>query len=253
MIYPSDLMAGNIPPWVRRFVKKAGKAINRYRMFGEGEHVLIGVSGGKDSLALSLALAVRLRWLPISYRLTALHIDWREYPLPAEKMEGLESFFETLDIEFVNLQAQMFSSTFEGEFNCYLCSRNRRRILFEYARDHDISVIALGHHLDDIVETTLINLCFRGEFASMRPVQEFFSGKLHVVRPLCELRESVVDKIAREVDLPVAKAPCPYDQTNVRSRLKPIVKELSHIDKYTREHVYQALDFPSRGPSRDSD
>ena len=239
-------MRGEIPPWVRRFVKKAGKAINRYRMFGEGEHVLIGVSGGKDSLALSLALALRLRWLPIHYRLSALHIDWKEYPLPSDGLEKLEEYFETLGIEFTSVGAHMFSSTFAGEFNCYLCSRNRRRILFEYAREHDISTIALGHHLDDIVETTLINLCFRGEFSSMRPVQEFFSGALHVVRPLCEVRETVVDKTAREIDMPVAKAPCPYDETNIRSRLKPVVRQLSHIDRHTREHVYQALDFPPR-------
>lgn len=243
-IDPARLMSGDIPPWLRRFIKKAGKAINRYSMFGEGEHVLLGISGGKDSLALSLALAVRLRWLPIRYRLTALHIDWEEYPLSEERMEKLRSFFETLEIEFITKRAHMFSAGFKGEFNCYLCSRNRRRILFEYARDHDISTIALGHHLDDIVETTLINLCFRGEFSSMRPVQKFFSGKLHVVRPLCEVRESVVHKVAGEIDIPVAKAPCPYDKTNIRSRLKPIVRELSHIDRFTREHVYHALDFP---------
>lgn len=244
MISPERLMQGDIPPWIHRFVKKAGKAINTYGMFGEDEHVLIGVSGGKDSLALSLALALRLRWLPIDYRLSALHINWKEYPLEEREMERLEHYFESLGIEFSSVDAHMFSSTFKGEFNCYLCSRNRRRILFEYARDHDISTIALGHHLDDVVETTLINLCFRGDFSSMRPVQEFFSGKLHIVRPLCTTRESVLDRLVREVDMPVAKAPCPYDQTNVRSRLKPIVRELSHIDKYTREHIYKALDFP---------
>ncbi|MFP4179755.1 MAG: tRNA 2-thiocytidine biosynthesis TtcA family protein [Spirochaetaceae bacterium] len=247
MIRPEELLQGDIPPWVRRFVKKAGRGINRYRMFGEGEHVLIGVSGGKDSLALSLALAVRLRWLPIDYRLTALHIDWKEYPLPPEKMEELRSFFDTLKIEFVSVPARMFSSTFKDEFNCYLCSRNRRRILFEYAREHNISTIALGHHLDDIVETAMINLFFRGEFSSMRPVQEFFSGKLHIVRPLCEVKETVVEKIAREIVLPLAKPPCPYDKTNIRSRLKPVVKELSHLDRYAREHVYHALDFSEKG------
>ncbi|MFO7848695.1 MAG: tRNA 2-thiocytidine biosynthesis TtcA family protein [Spirochaetia bacterium] len=243
MIKPADLLKGDIPPWVRRFIKKAGKGINRYRMFGEGEHVLIGVSGGKDSLALSLALAVRLRWLPIDYRLSALHIDWKEYPLPPEKMDELRGFFDTLGIEFTSIQAQMFSSSFKDEFNCYLCSRNRRRILFEYAREHDISTIAMGHHLDDIVETTMINLFFRGEFSSMKPVQDFFSGKIYVVRPLCEVRESAVEKIAKEIELPLTKAPCPYDKTNIRSRLKPIVRELSHLDKYAREHVYHALNF----------
>ncbi len=243
MIEVSDLMNGAIPPWVRRFVKHTGKGINRHSMIKENDSVLISVSGGKDSLALSLALALRKRWLPIDYQLKALHIDWEEYPLADEKMVELRTFFEQLNIPFESSRAHMFASTFKGEFNCYLCSRNRRRILFEYARDHDIKIIAMGHHLDDIVETTLINLCFRGKFESMRPVQDFFQGKLHIIRPMCEVRESRLDKLAREVRMPIAKAPCPYDETNIRAKLKPIVSQLTAMDRYTREHIYGALNY----------
>lgn len=243
MIEVSDLMEGVIPPWVRRFVKHTGRGINHHSMIRENDSVLISVSGGKDSLALSLALALRKRWLPIDYELRALHIDWAEYPLPTDKSEELSAFFETLKIPFKTTRAHMFASTFHGEFNCYLCSRNRRRILFEYARENNIKTIAMGHHLDDIVETTLINLCFRGKFESMRPVQDFFGGKLQVIRPMCEVRESRVEKLAREVRMPVAKAPCPYDKTNVRSQLKPIVSQLTALDRYTREHIYDALNY----------
>ncbi len=243
MIEVSDLMEGKIPPWIRRFVKQTGRGINHHSMIHENDSVLISVSGGKDSLALSLALALRKRWLPIDYELKALHIDWAEYPLPDERMAELKEFFKVLKIPFETTRAHMFSSTFKGEFNCYLCSRNRRRILFEYAREHDIEIIAMGHHLDDIVETTLINLCFRARFESMQPVQEFFKGKLHVIRPMCEVREARVEKLAREVRMPVAKAPCPYDKTNIRAQVKPIVSQLSALDRYTREHIYDALNY----------
>ena len=243
MITVKELMEGQIPPWLRRFVKKTGRGINRYEMIKEGDRVLLAVSGGKDSLALSLALALRKRWLPIDYELRALHIDWKEHPLGEEQIDRLRSFYSELKIPFESTQATMFSQTFNGEFNCYLCSRNRRRILFEYARDHGYRLIAMGHHLDDIVETTLINLCFRGEFSSMRPVQDFFSGKLQVIRPMCEVRESVIRHVAERVDIPVVKPPCPYDQSNIRAQLKPIVSSLSHIDHLTREHVYKALNF----------
>lgn len=243
MIGAKELMAGDIPPWVMRIVKQAGRGINRYSMIREGDKVLLSVSGGKDSLAMSLALALRKRWLPIDYELKALHIDWKEYPIPAEKMKALHTYFEDLEIPFESMPATMFSHSFKGEFNCYLCSRNRRRILFEYAREHDIKTIAMGHHLDDIVETSLINLCFRGDFSSMLPKQEFFSGKLHVIRPLCEVKENAVTRLAEHVDMPVAKAPCPYDQTNIRSQVKPIVQSLSKIDRHTREHIYKALNF----------
>ena len=104
-------------------------------------------------------------------------------------------------------------------------------------------LIAMGHHLDDLAETTLMNLCFRASFSTMLPVQEFFEGKMHIIRPLIETRENVTRRLAECYDIPVIKPVCPYDQTNVRARLKPIISELSHIDKLTREHIYNAHDF----------
>ena len=243
MIQTADLVSGEIPPWIRRFVKRTGRGINKFGMIHEGDRVLLSISGGKDSLALALALALRKRWLPIDYELQALLIDWKEYPLSEKKLNDLLCFFQSLKIPFNVIPATMFSESFNGEFNCYLCSRNRRRILFEYAREQDITTIAMGHHLDDFVETALINLCFRAEFSSMLPVQDFFSGKLHIIRPMCEVRETVISRLAREIELPIAKAPCPYNETNIRSKLKPIIKNLSHIDRYTREHIYKALDY----------
>ncbi|MDD5973689.1 MAG: ATP-binding protein [Spirochaetales bacterium] len=238
-----ELVNGDIPPWVMRFVKGAGKAINRYNMIKEGDEVLLAVSGGKDSLALALALSLRLKWLPVKYKLKALMINWIEHPIDDEHKQMLRSYFEALSIDFKIVDENQFPSSFNGDFNCYLCSRNRRRILFEYAAQNDVKLIAMGHHLDDLVETTMMNLCFRANFSTMLPVQEFFDGKLHIIRPLIEIHESVTKRIAENYDLPVIKPVCPYDQTNIRSKLKPIIKELTHIDKLTREHIYNAHNF----------
>jgi len=239
------VMGGNIPPWIMRFTKAAGKAINHYSMIQEGETVILGISGGKDSLALALALSLRLKWLPISYKLHGLHIDWEEYPVPDQKLTALRRYFDLLGIPLETVRASMFPESFDGKFNCYLCSRNRRRIFFEKARELGVRKIALGHHLDDIVETTMINLFFRGQFDSMQPVQDFFGGDLFVIRPMCEVRESIIHRLTSALDLPVVKPDCPYHETNIRARLKPIVRELSHIDRYAREHVYNALNFPA--------
>lgn len=246
MITIEELVQGNIPPWIRRFVKQTGRGINKYSMIRENDDVLIGISGGKDSLALSLALSLRKKWLPIDYSLHALMIDWIEHPAGEDKIKKLKIFFNTLSIPFTVKKAGKFPESFKGEFNCYLCSRNRRRILFEYAEAKGISKIALGHHLDDIVETSLINLCFRGEFSSMNPVQDFFGGKIQILRPMCEVRESVINRLERETGIPVVKTECPYSRTNIRSRVKPIIRELSHIDKLTREHIYSAHQFEKK-------
>ncbi len=243
MIAIKELAEGKIPPWIRRFIKQTGRGINRYAMIGEGDSVVIGISGGKDSLALALALSLRKKWLPIDYTLYAVMIDWVEDPVDEEGLIELKNFFSILEIPFVIKQVHKFPESFKGDFNCYLCSRNRRRILFEYAEEVGSSKIVLGHHLDDIVETSLINLCFRGEFSTMKPVQDFFGGRIYIMRPMCEVRESVIHRLNRETDLPTIKAECPYSKTNIRAKMKPIISELSHIDKLTREHIYAAHEF----------
>ncbi len=238
-----ELINGDIPPWVMRFIKTTGKAINKYGMIKEGDEVLLAVSGGKDSLALALALSLRLKWLPVKYRLRSLMINWIEHPKPVEYSEKLKNYIEDLGIEFTLVDEKQFPTSFDGEFNCYLCSRNRRRILFQYAAEHNAKLIAMGHHLDDLVETTMMNLCFRAKFASMLPVQEFFEGKMHIIRPMIEVHENVTRRLSEVYDLPTVKPVCPYDQTNIRAKLKPVIKELAHMDKLVREHIYNAHSF----------
>lgn len=212
-------------------------------MINDGDKILLGISGGKDSLALALSLALRLKWLPITYELSAIMINWREYTINQNEKDKLVEFFKILKIPFKIIDAHMFPESFNNTFNCYLCSRNRRRILFEYADKNNITKIALGHHLDDIVETSIINLCFRADFSTMKPVQEFFKGKFYIIRPMCEVRESVIEKLVRECNLPVSVFNCPHKDTNIRSKIKPIIKQLSHIDKLTREHILAAHKF----------
>lgn len=235
-----DLIAGSIPPWVMRFIKKTGKAINTYDMIRDGDTVLMGVSGGKDSLALALALSIRRSWLPISYHLEGVMINWLEHPISEESKSLLHQYFSDLSIPFTIIDAPMHPDSFQEEFNCYLCSRNRRRILFEHASEKGHRIIAMGHHLDDLVETSLINLCFRSSFSTMLPAQDFFDGKLYIVRPMIEVHEHTIIRLAEQYTLPVVKPVCPYDQTNIRSRLKPIIQSLSSIDKLVREHIYNA-------------
>lgn len=240
------LLDGDIPPWVMRFIKTTGKAVREYDMIKDGDDVVIAVSGGKDSMALSLALAIRLRWLPISYKLHALMIEWEEYPLQEEDRRRIQDYYDALGIDLTIVREPQHNEGFKGEFNCYLCARNRRRIFFNFLRDHGWHLIAEGHHLDDLVETTLMNLAFRGRFETMSPVQDFFGGKISVLRPMIEVHESATRRLAETYDIPVVKACCPRDQTNIRSSLKPIIGSLVKMDRLTREHVYAAHGYPPK-------
>jgi tRNA 2-thiocytidine biosynthesis protein TtcA len=222
------------------FTKKAGRGINRFGMIEEGDKILIGVSGGKDSLALCYALSQRRKRLPIRYDLEGLFINWRELPVAEERYASLAAFLAGLDIKLHRVEAQMFPPSFHGRFSCYLCSRNKRRILFNEAEKLGIGKIALGHHMDDIIETTLLNLFFHGSFATMMPVQNFFNGKLKIIRPLCEVKEKEVERAARLLSCPVISLDCPRQALNRRMEMKEIVKKLNRLNKRVRENIYGA-------------
>lgn len=225
---------------VDKFARKAGRGIHRYKMIKHGDKILIGVSGGKDSFCLTLALKQRLKWVPINYQLFAVFIEWREYPVAQEKKQALKAFFSGLEIPLKLIKRSMHTPSFHGDFNCYLCSRNKKRILFEQANQLGITKIALGHHMDDMVETTLLNLFYRGSFATMMPVQEFFNGKIQIIRPLCEVYENDITRLSALLNLPLISIDCQGKQTNQRLLIKEIIKKLLRVNKKVRENIYRA-------------
>jgi tRNA 2-thiocytidine biosynthesis protein TtcA len=223
---------------LERFSRHVGRGINRFSMIRPGDHVLIGVSGGKDSLALSLALVERRKWVPIDYQLSALQVEWREYPMSGEEKAGIDAFYAELGIPFRRVPAQIAPPTFHKKFSCYTCSRNRKRILFDEAARVGAGRIALAHHMDDIAQTTLLNMLFHGEFSTMMPVQEFFGGALSVIRPLCEVRESEVARLAARLQLPTAPNRCPRADANRRTLMKEILRMASHAHRHAVSNVY---------------
>jgi len=240
------------------FVKHVGRGINRFSMIGNNDGILIGVSGGKDSLALSMALKLREKRVPIHYRLYAVQIEWKEFPFTEEEKESIGLFFRELDIPFYRVKAHVFPPSFKHEFNCYLCSRNRKRILFDEAVKLGIKKVALGHHLDDIIETTLLNIFFRGEVSTMMPVMSFFGGKMEIIRPMCEVHEREISRVADIAGLPVVPIRCPKKGITLRNNIKEIIKQVSHLNKNVKENIYRApwhikkeyLPFTLEGPNK---
>lgn len=230
-----------IPKYLHRFIKKVGLGINKHNMLSYDKKILISLSAGKDSLALALALALRKRWLPVDYKLEAIQVDWKEYPLSEEQLQDIRNFCTALDIPYTVIKQSMFPGDYKEDFNCYRCSRNRRRIIFDYAKEHNYKLIATGHHLDDIAETVIMNLALRGKLESMLPVNHFFGGDIVVVRPMCLVEEAEIIKISNDFHLPVADLSCPYKKINMRSKLKPIIGELKKLDKHAKMHIYQAF------------
>jgi tRNA 2-thiocytidine biosynthesis protein TtcA len=223
---------------VDRFAHHVGRGITRFSMIGPGDHVLLGISGGKDSLALALALKVRLRWIPITYELHAVHVEWDEYPMTAEERDAIDGYFDRIEVPLRRIRSTIAPRSFQKRFSCYTCARNRKRLLFDEARRVGASSVALGHHMDDIARTTLMNLFFHGEFATMMPVQPFFGGTMKVIRPLCEVRESEVARVAARLGLPTAPNRCPNSEKNQRGLMKEILRMAAHVNRHAVSNVY---------------
>jgi tRNA 2-thiocytidine biosynthesis protein TtcA len=216
--------------------KKVGKAIWDYQMFKEGDRLLIAVSGGKDSLTLLRIMKERLKFVPIDYKIIACHVDmgfdWVDTGL-------LRSHFENEGVEYVITKPEKdWRST---GFTCFWCSWNRRKVLFNLMGEMGCSKLVLGHHMDDIVETMLMNLMFNGEIGTMKPYQEMFEGEFAIVRPLAYVQEKELVKAATKLCLPVIKSQCPNSDLSKRRLVKNLINEIERHNKNVKKNIFRSL------------
>ena len=160
--------------------------------------------------------------------------------MTGEEKAGIDAFYHSVGIPFRRIAAEIAPPTFRKKFSCYTCSRNRKRLLFDEAVRVGAGRIALAHHMDDMAQTTLLNMFFHGEFATMMPVQEFFGGAVTVIRPLCEVRESEVARLSSRLGFPIVPNRCPNDHSNRRTLMKEILRMAAHANKHAVSNVYSS-------------
>jgi len=204
--------------------KKVGKTIKKYRMIEDGDRIIVGVSGGKDSLTLLKLLNDRMGFYPCNYELMALHVVSN---LPCEGLidpSVIENYFKDNGYSYrlvkINLEVR------DRNPGPYWCSRNRRRVLFDTANKLGYNKIALGHHRNDVIETLLLNMFYHAEVSTMLPVQELFNGKLSIIRPLYAIPESDTIKFARLNNFPNAHCRCSFDKETKREMFKRLINEI---------------------------
>ncbi len=218
------------------------KAVMDYGMIAEGDRVLVGVSGGMDSMALLDLLNTPMLHVP-PFSITAVHID------PGFDSAGagfgiIERHLEAGGYEAV-LERSDFGPLSHSEYNrknpCFLCSRLRRKRIFEIAAERGCNKIAFAHHRDDIIETLLINLFYGREISTMVPDQTIFGGKLHIIRPLAYIREGLVKRYAQERGFPIVENNCPTSRTSKRRHVKDLLNEMEKENPRVRENIWKAM------------
>ncbi|WP_050976088.1 tRNA 2-thiocytidine(32) synthetase TtcA [Azoarcus olearius] len=191
----------------KKLERGVGEAIADYNMIGDGDTVMVCVSGGKDSYTLlSCLLALRER-APVDFRIVAMNLDQKQPGFPDDV---LPAYFESIGVEYRIVTEDTYSIVKdkipEGKTTCSLCSRLRRGIIYRTAKEIGATRIALGHHRDDMLETLFLNMFFGGKIKAMPPKLVSDDGQHVVIRPLAYCTENDIERFARGMDFPII--PC---------------------------------------------
>ncbi|MBD3264774.1 MAG: hypothetical protein GF375_06705 [Candidatus Omnitrophica bacterium] len=217
----------------RLLYKKMGRAINDYGMLSAGDKILIAVSGGLDSLAMLKLFEMRQKAIPVSFDAVACFVDINFIKTNCAR---LCDFLDTCSFKYVKREIKM-----EPGSGCFWCSWNKRKVLFETARQHGCNKIALGHNFDDMTETVLLNLFFRGEISSSPPSLSMFSGEITLIRPMCYIEKEEVKEFASYWDLSSKAGRCPYENDNRRNSVREIIKGLEKDCPFVKKNIFRSL------------
>lgn len=219
------------------------KAITEYNMLEEGDRVLVAVSGGVDSLVLLNLLSGPTYLSVPKFPLLAVNIDLG-FDSNDDNSLLLEKYFEKNDYDYIMEKTDIGSlahSHYNKKNPCFLCSRLRRKRIFEMADESGCNKIAFAHHKDDIIETLLLNIFYAREISTMMPSQSIFGGKLHIIRPLAYIKEDLLKKYAREQQLPVIENKCPTSKNSRRMYIKKLLNEMEKENKDIKENIFKAI------------
>ncbi len=226
---------------LKRILSFVRRAVDDYQMIEEGDVIGIGVSGGKDSLALLVALAEMRRFYPKKYEVKAITINMGfegvDYSPIKELCDSLGVEYRVVDTEIARI---IFDVRRESN-PCSLCAKLRRGSLHGAAQELGCNKVALGHHFDDVVETFMMNLFFEGRLGCFSPVTYLSNRKITLIRPLIYATERDVQYFTRRRNTPVVKNPCPEDKNTERENMKNLLATLERSNDGLKHRIFRAI------------
>ncbi|BDC93062.1 tRNA 2-thiocytidine(32) synthetase TtcA [Treponema bryantii] len=215
------------------------KACFDYNLIEKGDRILIGASGGKDSTALIEYFANRAKRPECGFEYKALFIKSDFAP---EFPEGIMAKFREWNVPFESINVNVLERVKPGQkMSCWWCSTQRRSELLSYALDNDYNKIALGHHMDDILETLLMNMLNKGELAAMPPRLKYDKFPVSVVRPLCYVSEERLIEHAKEEGYAGFTCTCNYQDNSDRKEARRKLEELTEGSQSKKERLFASL------------
>lgn len=226
------------------------RAVDDYNMIEEGDKIAVGVSGGKDSMLLLLAMRHPQTYYPKHFELEAITI---ELGFEGMDFEPVRKMCEELDIPYTCVKTDIKEIVFDvrKEDNpCSLCAKMRRGALNDAIKERGVSKLALGHHFDDAVETFMMNLLFEGRLGCFRPVTFLDRSGITQIRPMVYAGEGKISNLAEKLELPVVENPCPQDKASKRYEIKQLLKTMSENYPDMKSKIFggmQRLPLPGWG------
>lgn len=214
------------------------KALQEYKLLANGDRVLLGLSGGKDSLALLHFLAKSKAFPKLDIEIFAVHIAMDNMSYDIDK-EALQTLCNTYNIPFIYRKTQ-FTASKEKDI-CFLCSWTRRKTLFEIAKEFNCNKIALGHHKDDILETLLMNMMFQGSISTIPPLLRMDKFDQTLIRPLCLMEEKDIIHLQEKQEWPSVSKNCPHEKNSKRQEVKQLLNDMKKITPQVKHSLWRSM------------
>ena len=233
---------------MQKMLSYVRRAVDQYHMIEDGDVIAVGVSGGKDSLALLAALANLRRFYPKKFELKAITLE-----MGYEEMDftPVAELCKKLDVEYITRQTDIKTIVFDirqEENPCSLCAKMRRGALNDTAKQCGCNKVALGHHYDDVIETVMMSLLYEGRFNCFLPMTYLNRRDITVIRPMIYAPEAYIKSLVRRLELPVVHNPCPADGNTKREEIKQLIRTLEHQNHGVRQRIFGAVQrYPLRG------
>lgn len=227
--------------YLNDFTSVVRKGVDDYHMISDGDRIAVGISGGKDSLVLLKSLAHLRSYYPNHFELSAITIDMG---FPGMDFSPVAKLCEEQGIPYTCLKTDIREIVFDvrkEENPCALCSKMRRGALNSAIKEQGISKLALGHHMDDAVETFLMSLVFEGRISCFRPVTYLDRSDVTQIRPMIYAGEQRVAKTCDALGLPVVETTCPEDKESKRKEIKDLISQLQKQYPDIKSKVFGAM------------
>ena len=249
----------------KRLKERFVKAMATYHLIEDDDRILVGLSGGKDSLLLTELLAKRAKIDHPRFSVEALHVRMENIHYETDT-SYLQQFCDSLGIrlhvkttrfevfdennaadnEIIKFKVQSSKFISRQKQPCFLCSWNRRKVMFNLAQELGCNKIALGHHQDDLIHTTLLNLCFQSRFGTMPALLKMRKMPLTIIRPLCLIPEADIKAYAKLQGYQKQQKLCPYETNSHRTDIKQIYDRLEQLNPEVRYSIWSALETDNK-------